>query len=630
MTGHFCTPTTQLLAGLAVLCLLGALVPIGLGGRRGGSLARLLRVLGLALLMLGLGGLGFAWTRPCTGASAACTGVALTGDHNLLANPDFAAPPLTVSEPLTATTVPQPTSWTISGTLQSGLPAGWVGPATGDDLQSARILVRPGDTLCYDIETGGGGQAQAIVQWESQTLEPLQKGGSFSAGPPTTAGTRLQGAATAPAGAVYAWLWLRAVAGTPRFHAPALAQAGLRIEPWPDGAQAALAFSFDWESAMGGLIHSKGGDGHDVAYAEARGRNMRAGADILDGLFQRSKIRATFYATGYNLLDGNTAHRQFAGNPIYPFGPKWGWADDWWLTHRWYENDPYGTVQTAPAWYFGDQTDRLRAAGDEIASHTFGHLYVRGTLPISLTLDLDEWAGAAQARGLPPVRSFAFPWQSSNSSKAETYKVLADHGIDSVTRLYAQDVPGGDYFTLSAVRAYPSLAVMPDRLLGPPGPDSGDSSASLDVAGANQAQAVISETIARRGVTSFWTHPEELTKPDGQTRAAWADTIAAAAAARDRGDLWIAPVSEIVQRWRDVRQVDMVMTGDGTRFNATVTNHSPHPLAGLTLTLPRAARSLKVDGVATTIPRPDMIILPSLAQNAQIRVEAELEPVSAP
>ena len=51
------------------------------------------------------------------------------------------------------------------------------------------------------------------------------------------------------------------------------------------------------------------------------------------------------------------------GDPSYKYGPDQGWHTTWWLTNTWYSDDPYGTVQSDPAWYFGDQTDRLAAAG---------------------------------------------------------------------------------------------------------------------------------------------------------------------------------------------------------------------------------------------------------------------------
>src|SRR5206468_18111 len=48
---------------------------------------------------------------------------------------------------------------------------------------------------------------------------------------------------------VSSWLYLRNLK---------LSQDGVYIEPHPNGAQGALAVSFDWASARGGAVHSKG------------------------------------------------------------------------------------------------------------------------------------------------------------------------------------------------------------------------------------------------------------------------------------------------------------------------------------------------------------------------------------
>src|SRR5262249_23534507 len=34
-------------------------------------------------------------------------------------------------------------------------------------------------------------------------------------------------------------------------------QHAVLVQPWPNGYRAAVSFSFDWETAMGGLIHSR-------------------------------------------------------------------------------------------------------------------------------------------------------------------------------------------------------------------------------------------------------------------------------------------------------------------------------------------------------------------------------------
>jgi peptidoglycan/xylan/chitin deacetylase (PgdA/CDA1 family) len=388
------------------------------------------------------------------------------------------------------------------------------------------------------------------------------------------------------------------------------------VETWPDGAAGAFTFSFDWESAMGGLIHSQ--SQHDVAYATERGLRMRQGADILLDLFQKNHIQATFYATGYNLLDGNTEHRTFAGDPTYKWGPPQGWHTTWWLTNTWYSDDPYGTVQSDPAWYFGDQTDRLAAAGQEIGSHTFGHLYVRGLKPAQLSADMDEWVKAAAARNLPPVRSVAFPWRSSNSVGADFYKVLADHGIDSVTRIYDPDLR--DRYVISASPAYSPTLIMPDFELGPSGPDTTEGS-TVKLLGAVEARNVLTETIARRGVTSFWTHPEQLTNPE--VLAAWEDAIPAAAAARDKGDLWIASVSRIVERWRDTALVDATTTpGADGQLQISVTSHAKNTLDGVTLTLPHPATEVRIDGAVVAQRRPEQVVIPHLAPGTPVRIDA--------
>jgi peptidoglycan/xylan/chitin deacetylase (PgdA/CDA1 family) len=560
--------------------------------------------LGATLLLLALASGVMARRNQAAPVPAACRGVVASGRTNLLPQ---------------GTT---PFAAFAGGTLATDGPADWVKPQAGSDLLEPRTRVQPGAHYCYSVETSGGGHGQVIAKWQDATLRDLPAPNSYSALPPQPVGAPLRGEFTAPAGAVYVQMLVRPSDGAPLFRNPTLAQAGLRVEPWPDGRAGALAFSFDWETAMGGLIHSK--SQHDTQYAVSRGLAMRQGADILLGLFQATQIRGTFYATGYNLLDGNTERRTFAGDPHYKYGPDQGWQTTWWLTHAWYSDDPYGTVQSDPAWYFGDQTERLAAAGQEIGSHTFGHLYVRGTKPLSLTVDLDEWDRAAAARPtpLPPVRSFAFPWQSSNSIDARFYQVLADHGIDSVTRLYPPDLK--DRYAIGAAPDYKTMLIMPDQLLGAAGQNESEGGA-VDVAGGASARAVISQTVRWRGVTSFWQHPEQLTLPG--VRAAWDEAISAAAAARDAGDLWVAPVTEITHRWRDTGQVDCsAQAAEGDHLTATCANHSPDTLAGVTITLPRAAQRVTIGGAVVAQARPEQVTLPTLAPNGALRLEITLAP----
>jgi peptidoglycan/xylan/chitin deacetylase (PgdA/CDA1 family) len=374
-------------------------------------------------------------------------------------------------------------------------------------------------------------------------------------------------------------------------------QEGVHVEPHPNGASASLAFSFDWESAMGGAIHSRGAEGHDPKAAAEHGMAMRQGGDWLKDLFKKHDIRATFYGTGYNLLDGNTEQRTFSSNPIYTWASKGnGWSTDYWKTHPWYGDDPYGTAQTDPAWYFGDQTRVLLQAGHEIAPHTFGHLFVRDATPQELATDMDEWLFAARAQGVMTPTTFAFPWRSSNSLTQDFYDVFWQHGIRAVTRIYAKDVK--DQYTIGAVGVYSDIMVMPDFLLGAESASGGEGAGAPITGG--EGMQVIGEAIARRGTTSFWQHPEQL-GPAPQLagiRSDWEAVVGEAAKERDNGRLWIATVADITAYQRDVMSVTASLDKEffgGWKIH--VNNALGKPISGVTLTMPGDAARLSSSDV---------------------------------
>lgn len=359
---------------------------------------------------------------------------------------------------------------------------------------------------------------------------------------------------------------------------------------------------------MGGAIHSKGMKEHDVSAAAEHGFEMRQGADWLNDLFSDKKVQATFYATGYNLLDGNVERRTFSGDPVYKWAaPKNRWDTDWWLTHKWYGDDPYGTYQSRPAWYFGDQTRRLLNAGHEIASHTFGHLYVRGSNPQELATDMDEWLSVARPLGIAPT-TFAFPWRSSNSLTADFYDVLYKRGIRAVTRIYERDMK--DLYTVGAVPVYQDIAVMPDFLLGAPSANAGEEAQGGAIIGLDQGLRVITETLARRGTTSFWTHPEQLADAPvfAEVRAAWSGVVTATAEQRDKGRLWIATVADITAYQRDIMSVttslDNGFLGIGG-WKVQVRNDSGKELHGVTLTMPGNVQRISSAVDVLTVQRTD-------------------------
>ena len=383
-----------------------------------------------------------------------------------------------------------------------------------------------------------------------------------------------------------------------------LSQEGVYVEPHPNATSGSLAFSFDWETAMGGAVHSKGDEIHDVEGAVRHGLEMREGADWLNDLFASNHISATFYGTGYNLLDGNTERRTFNGNPTYKWAaPKNGWQSEYWLTHPWFSDDPFGTYQSDPAWYFGDQTRALLAAGHEIAPHTFAHIYVRGSNPQEVAADLNEWIDHAKPAGVPPPTTFAFPWRSSNSLTSDFYDVLSSRGIRAITRIYAPDMK--DLYTLgNAVvytdikyaQPYPDMPVMPDFLLGSPSASAGEEAGGAPIT-REQGLEVIKETVARRGTTSFWQHPEQLAGDPAfdVVRAAWKDVVVEAARERDHGRLWIATVAEITAYQRDVMSITATLQppdAAGGKWRIEIRNASGKELHGVTLTLPAEASAV--------------------------------------
>lgn len=499
---------------------------------------------------------------------------------------------------------------------------------TSQPLKPYLVPVQGGKVYTLRFEATGPGYIDWV--WTDDGHQPVEANGNqfVESNRQKWDSGAFSASQAAPPGAAY--LQLVFTPGTKlQLNNFALADDSIRVEPMPNYARAAMAFSFDWESAMGGLIHSRGGtpvpgegensggvgatnDDISAAIDDAvrRGNDMRAGADFLLSIFTRFNVKGTFYATGYNLLDGNTQMQHFVGNPTYKWAnPQNGWGDNYWLTHPWYGQDPFST-DTDPvgkAWYFGDQTDRLNAAGQDIESHTFGHLYVRGTTVQEFAADIDTFLQYAAVKKLPQVRSFAFPWKSSNSLTADWYNVLADRGFTSVTRLYDQDQmvrnvnqgtlqfdnckrtsankvvfdafagPCNTYFYLNRVKDVPQLAILNDYQLEP-----GQQSEAT-------AYSVINELLRRRGYGSIWTHPESIVDPDSQQE--WTRVVEYATKQRPAG-LYLDSVANIIQYRQDSAQVQVAANWQdgGKKVTLTLTNHSKDSLDGLTLTLPAAIR----------------------------------------
>ncbi|MCS6939508.1 MAG: polysaccharide deacetylase family protein [Roseiflexus sp.] len=371
--------------------------------------------------------------------------------------------------------------------------------------------------------------------------------------------------------------------------------AGVSVLPWPNGARAALSFSFDWETTMGGLIHSRSVDDPNFDQDPVlRGMRMREGVTTTVELFRPYGIRATYYATGYNFLTGNREQRRFMGDPTFTWANRANrWQTDAWQQQPWFSPDPYGTVATDPAWYFGDLIPLLQREGHDIQSHTFSHLYGGLASAEEWRGDLAEWRAVAAERGVPPARSLAFPWSGSAGMSFANWQALADAGITSVTRtnwnprqpqyhLVSRDDPH-----CRPVPGHETILACPDFY--------------LTERSAAQAPAVIERAVAAGGMIDLWAHTEEVVSPT--QIAAWGEVVRYAAMRRDAGDLWIAPLAEIADRQQAITQVHIEQReseianpdlSQTTPLRLMVTNRSARDLEGLTLGLPFNIRQATV------------------------------------
>lgn len=359
-----------------------------------------------------------------------------------------------------------------------------------------------------------------------------------------------------------------------------------KVSPWPSGRRAAVAFTFDWETEMGGLIHSRSvGDPNFDKDPLARGLRMRAGITTTMQIFAPYGVRATYFATGYNFLVGNTERRSFLNNPTFDWAtPANGWIAERWASTPWFADDPYGTVQSDPAWYFGDLVPLLRAAGHEIQSHTFSHFFGGYVDAPTWQADLHTWNVVAAERGVPPAHAIAFPWSSSAGMSDSSWDVLEQAGISAVTRL--SDQAQYNLFPLdndglvidSRCRWLPGrenhILACPDFYLKPERADL--------------ALQQIDRALEQGGMIDIWAHTEEVTS--AAQIAAWERVVRHAAA---DPAVWVAPFSEIANWQRAVSQIQIEQL-DNNRYQ--IRNSSDLALAGLTILLPPGVSRVSVNG----------------------------------
>jgi hypothetical protein len=524
----------------------------------------------------------------------------------------------------------------------------------GNYIQSPPIAVEPGASYCFvgraltDSAKRSATRLRVVFTWRDRQDQPLASNMSgwqdvvlWQPEAPPADWSPLQATFVAPAGAATLLLQLRP-ASDDRVYLDAMhvrsggerlatrdqessitaqlpvpnPQSPIAISPWPNGARAALSFSFDWETAMGGLIHSRSDDPNSAQNPEARGLRMREGITTTLRLFETYGIRATYYANGYNFLLGNIERRQFMGNPTYPWASKAnGWPTDTWTTTPWFAKDPYGPVQTQPAWYFGDLIAPLQQARQDIQSHTFSHFSGGDASAADWSSDLQAWRALAAERDVPPARSLAFPWSRSNGMSYADWDALQAAGITSVTRTsWSPNQP--QYHIVSAEDPHCRPVPGHERILACP--DFYLHSRATAV----QAQELIDRTVAVGGMIDLWAHTEEITSPE--QIAAWEQVVRYAAQQRDAGQVWIAPLAEIAD-WQQSSAKLKVLSSELSQSNQSLTfmidNSEGTNLDGLTIQLPFTAARYTMNGAEAKTQNSKLITL-NLPAGQTVEVQA--------
>ena len=394
-----------------------------------------------------------------------------------------------------------------------------------------------------------------------------------------------------------------------------------QLQPWPNGARGAVSFTFDWETAMGGLIHTRSNLADDPNYSQdwrERAMRMREGVTTTLDLFRPDGIRATYYATGYNFLQGNAERRQFLGNPTYEWAkPQNGWPNDW-SQRPWFGDDPFGTVESDPIWYFGDLVPRLLAEKQDIQTHTFAHFAATYVTPVDWNADFAAFREVVAASGVAAPRSLAFPWSSSTGMSDADWQALADNGIQSVTRTYWAQAKSTLFPRDS--NAADGLVTTP-RCRPVPGHETilACSDFYLTTRSAPNAPAMIDRAIAQGGMIDLWAHTEEVTSPE--QIVAWRAVVDYAVQKREAGELWIAPLSEVAD-WQQALALVSIQGSEGNQaedssLTWTVTNGSGINLQGLTVNMPVKIQRATVDGKEIPILDSETLILNLSAQQGR-------------
>lgn len=194
--------------------------------------------------------------------------------------------------------------------------------------------------------------------------------------------------------------------------------------------------------------------------------------------------------------------------------------------------------------------------------------------------DLAAWNAVAARCGVAPARALACPWGNSGGASEATWRVLNEAGVTAVTR--AARTSGFCSNSLDRLVPQPH-PVFPQVVLFP----------DLFVTAESEAKtyAWVARAAQSGGAVDLWVHPSDLVPAN---EAVWRRLVGHLGG---RGDLWVAPVAEIGERWRLTRTVrtSIVAEAGGGR-SLVVENPSGAQVDGLALEFPTAVLRAELHG----------------------------------
>jgi len=290
----------------------------------------------------------------------------------------------------------------------------------------------------------------------------------------------------------------------------------LEISPFKNCARAASCISADFE--MNWAWRMLPSDLRD-----ARGTTERKNVPKILTLLENAKIPITWATVGHLLLNSCTKDNDGKPHANMPRPPKNNfWKGDW------YKHDPCGKCTDFPLWYAPDLITLIGNSPlkHEIAAHSFSHIdFSNDTSNEKLVLhEINESIKAMEPFGIIP-RSIVFPynkmgfdyldllWRTGFSSyRLRDPKIRLSYPVRNASGIYSIY----ESMNLRTTKKY-------DYTL--------------------KAKLYVKKAIQRNAVYHLWFHPSD---PIEIFNNEFLNILEFLSKERDRGNLWIATMSDIV------------------------------------------------------------------------------------